>query len=75
MYYKANAFVLLCGIYVDFHGCSAVDLVLTSEKAFTKEKIIKYISVKNFSYLSDHKPVLLGFIVSESAESEMGHKI
>ena len=75
MHNQVNAFVLLCGIYVDFHSCSTVDLVLTSEKAFTKEKITKYLSVKNFSHLSDHSPVLLCFILSEVLNSEMGHKI
>ena len=74
MYYKANAFVLLCGIFVDFHGCSAVDLVLTSEKAFNKEKIIKYISVKNFSYLSDHSQFYLVLLSARVLNRKWGTK-
>lgn len=66
--------MLLCVIYVDFH-VNIVGLVLTSEKAFTKEKLIKYFSVKEFSYLFDHEPVLLSLMVSEVTESEMDGKI
>ena len=51
--------------YKGFHGCSTMDLVLKSEKAFAKEKIIQYLSAQDLSYLSDHKTVLLSLTVNE----------
>ena len=45
--------------YVGYHGCSTVDLVLTSEISLTKSTIVQYLSIQDLYFLSDHGPVLL----------------
>lgn len=58
-----------------FHGCSAVDLVLTSNRHFTKEKVIQYLSVQDLSSLSEHKPVLLSLSINNGGELKVYDKI
>ena len=36
--------------YVGFHGCSRVDLVLTSEAPLAKSTIVQYLSVQDFKF-------------------------
>ena len=45
--------------YVGYHGCSTVDLVLTSEVSLTESTKVQYLSVQDLNFLSDHRPVLL----------------
>ena len=44
--------------YVDFDGCSTVDLVSTSEASLTNSTIVQYFSVQDLNFLSDHRPIL-----------------
>ena len=39
--------------YVGFHGCSAVDLVLTSEASLTNSTMVQYLSVQDLNFFSD----------------------
>ena len=45
--------------YVGFHGCSTVDLVLTSEASLTESTIVQYLSDQDLNFLSDHRPIFL----------------
>ena len=45
--------------YAGLHGCSTVDLILTSEAYLTKSTIVQYLSVQDLNFLSDHRPILL----------------
>ena len=70
--------------YVGFHGCSAVDLVLTSEASLTKSTIVQYLSVQDLNFLSDHRPILLKLtrnynflpnkIIKDTQVCELKHK-
>ena len=70
--------------YVGFHGCSTVDLVLTSEASLTKSTIVQYLSVQDLNFLSDHRPILLKLtrnynflpnkIIKDTQVCELKHK-
>ena len=47
--------------YLEYHGCTTVDLVLASENIF-KTNLIQYLSVQTFTTLSDHRPILLSIL-------------
>ena len=44
--------------YLDYQGCSTVDLVLASENIF-QTNLIQYLSVQTFTTFSDHRSTLL----------------
>ena len=44
--------------YLDYQGCSTVDLVLASENIF-QTNLIQYLSVQTFTTFSDHRFILL----------------
>ena len=60
---------------VGFHGCRTVDLILTPKRAFTKEKVIHYLSVQDLSYLSEHKAILFSLTVNNGGELKVREKI
>ena len=70
--------------HVGFHGCSTVDLVLTSEAFLIKSTIVQYLSVQDLNFLSDHRPILLKLtrncnflpnkIIKDTQVCELKHK-
>lgn len=49
--------------YVAYNGCSNIDLVLASENIINEIKLVQYLQIWHPLYSSDHKTVMLKFLL------------
>ena len=54
--------------YVEYHVCSTVDSVLSSEKTLIDPTIVQYLKILELHVLSDHKHALLNLFASNDKE-------